>query len=266
MKRLAVVMLTATIAAAAPANANDWQKFYRAVIDVRSMPRHQGSPEVLPFDGDGEALITRMWDEGYVMVGFTSFNTSNASTKDGVRLAKKLGVPRVAIGTHLESSSVGMLPWSSPTTTTSTTSGTVNGPYGRTATFGATTTTQGSQTTYIPFEVNRFSKIGIYFHHAPQIGLGILTRAPTEREIARHETRRLVIVRAVRRGSPAYSADLLPGDVILRINSQSADDAAMRAFANLPGEKVAKLDIWRNGAMRHLSVPVSSDWAPPVGR
>lgn len=258
-----ILLAIALLATSAPVSANDWQRFYVPVIDVRGLTPQKVEPEVIAFNGDADALIDRMWDDGYVMIGYTVFETGNASTRDGVKLAKKLSAPRVAIGTDLTSSSTGALPLTLPKTTSSYTSGSVTGPAG-TANFGATTTTTGTQTTFVPYTINRFTKVGVYFHRAPQLGLGVLTRAPTAEIIAQHETRRLQVVRSVRRGSPSYSADVLPGDIILRLNGQPADDSAMTTFYLTPGAKTATLDISRAGRPRQIVVNIPSEWSPPA--
>ena len=103
--------------------------------------------------------------------------------------------------------------------------------------------------------------MAVYFREAPKIGTGIYARDLTPDEIKLHETRRAFAVRFVRDASPAYQADILPGDVILRVNGQAAESARWQAA--LQGPQPMKVELYRNGAMREIELTVSADWKQP---
>ena len=108
--------------------------------------------------------------------------------------------------------------------------------------------------------VNRFDKIGVYFMEIPKYGAGILPRDLTAEEVARFETRKAFAVRFVRDGSPAYKADLLPGDVVLRVNGEPADNEAWQKAIRSAAPLKVNLD--RNGKQRELEIVIPDDWRP----
>ena len=67
-----------------------------------------------------------------------------------------------------------------------------------------------------------------------------------------------VLVRAIEAGAPAANAGIEPGDVILRINDREIERPSelTRAVGDTkPGNKV-KLQVWRKGSIREVSVTV----------
>lgn len=160
------------------------------------------------------------------------------------------------LATQLSSSRTVNIPLTTPTTSTSNTNGNLSvsgtGGYGN-ANYSGTTTTYGSQTTYIPLTVNRFNKTAAYFAPMAKRGIGVMMRDAEPAEIARYETRHLGIVRAVRDGSPADKADILEGDVILSINGQPLTKEGY-ATAIVAGHPLA-LHLMRNGQPKDITVP-----------
>ena len=82
----------------------------------------------------------------------------------------------------------------------------------------------------------------------------------TPEEISRFETQRGFGVVVVRDGSPAYNANILPGDIIIQVNGVPADipnwKAAMKSGPNLA------VKLFRNGELREVTIPVPADWRP----
>jgi S1-C subfamily serine protease len=79
-------------------------------------------------------------------------------------------------------------------------------------------------------------------------------------EVARFETQRGFVVLAMRDGSPAYLANMLPGDVVLQVNGQQADTATWMAAAK-SGNPLS-VHLMRNGQPRDVVVTVPADWRP----
>jgi hypothetical protein len=261
MRWIVATVLSFTLAA--PACASDWEKFYTPNPDPKAALPSNVPPEVLPSSGNLGQDIDAMFRRGFEPIGFSSFNSPNSKTGDAEKLAKKLKARYFMLGTQLTTSSQSVIPLTLPNTTTSTTNGTVravgSGGYGS-ATYSGTTTNYGTQTTYIPITNNRFDKFAIFFGEAPRYGTGISPRALTPEEVSRFETQRAFVVAVVRDGSPAYLADLLPGDVVLKVNGLPADQpnwqAAIRADAPLT------VEIARNSQRKELTITVPPDWRP----
>lgn len=85
-------------------------------------------------------------------------------------------------------------------------------------------------------------------------------RRVTDNEMVSLGTRHAIVVRFVRDGSPADEADLLPGDIILKVNDLPFDGDALRNAEKGPQPFV--LHIIRAGNPRDISVSVPPDWRP----
>lgn len=106
--------------------------------------------------------------------------------------------------------------------------------------------------------MNRYDKFGIYFKEKPKHGIGVMFRELKADEVTRLETRRAVAIISIRDGSPAYQADMLPGDIITSVNGEPADvETWGRAMT---GSSVVKISFFRNGTTRDLTILIPPEW------
>lgn len=256
-----MIFAAALVALSTPAAANDWEKFYTPLPGFAPLIPYQEKPEVVPSAGDFDQDLDSMWRRGFAPIGYTSFNTGNDKTKDAERFARKLKARYLMIQTKLTDSRTSSMPITTPTTSTTYSHGTASasgsGGYA-TGNYSGTSTTYGSQTTYIPITVSRFDKIAIYFGEAPKRAMGILYRELTPEEVSRLETRRALVIKSVRDGSPAYHADLLPGDIITHVNGLPSDVETYRSEAAHKAEVTVK--FIRNGTARTMLVHIPAEW------
>lgn len=253
------------VIASAPtqANASDWEKFYRPLVEANVGVPAASAPQVLPSSGSVEADIGALWTKGFVAIGYTAFDTNNGSTRDGERLAKKLKARYVIISSQMTATSTIQIPIKTPNNTTSYTNGTVNvlGNNGSAqGNYNQTTTTYGSNTTYIPMVSSRYSKMAIFFRELEKQGTGINPRELLPEEVRRFETKRAFVVRFVRDGSPAYMADILPGDVVLKVNDAPADTETW--IKAVKGTQPMSVILSRGGTLRQVLVNVPPEWRP----
>ena len=257
MRKLAFAML---LLASQSARANDWEKFFQSVPQQGAIDATT-PPEVLPSSGNVEKDIEAMFRRGFAPVGYTSFNTSNDKTKDGERLAAKIHARYLIVATKLTSSQSAVLPLTLPNTTTSYTNGTASA-YGSggyaSGTYSGTTTTYGTQTTFIPYTVNRFDKTAIYFKEIPRKGAGLRIRDLSDAEMQTLGTRHALAVQYVRDGSPAFDADIFPGDIITQVNAEPVDAARWRAAIN--GQQPMHVRLLRNGVQKDIDLTIPPDW------
>jgi hypothetical protein len=169
------------------------------------------------FDRDAKALIRR----GYSPIGNASFNAGmNAVSEAQLRQqAAKIGAHAVLVASKYTHTVSGAVPLTIPQTTTSYSTGTATA-YGAGGTVNAygsgTTTTYGSQTMMMPYSVAR-ADFGALFFAKTKARLGIFPSAvdDTTRKIL--QTNAGISVLVVTEGTPAFAADVLPGDVLLAI-------------------------------------------------
>lgn len=259
MFRLAITAFA--LISASPLSANAWEKNFNRWLEEGNYILSERDPEVISSVGNIEADIEAMYRAGYVPVGVSHFESKNSKTRDAVRWAKEIGAAYLIVLTDLQSSRTGAIPWTSPTSSTTVSNGTASvfGSGGSaTGTYSGSSTTYGSQTTYLPFTINTYTKVAIYFVEEPKIGVGIYARQLTDAEVTRLETRRSLAVRFVRDGSPAYLADILPNDIILEINGKPADP--QNWWIEILDENPDTLKIDRAGKIRELDLVVPPEW------
>lgn len=177
-----------------------------------------------------------MWERGYGVIGRAAFNGSGSGTDDSlaVEQANKVGAAVVVLYTEFDRTITG-----TTTTTTPVTSTTV-GPG------GALYVT----TSYVPqtssYSIDRYHFLALYFARLKDIGLGVATSAPTRSEQQAFGTNKGMAVRAVRRGSSAHDAEILPGDLILRFDGASvAEDPPLRELVDAARGRTVTLTILR---------------------
>jgi len=251
-------------ALSAPAAANPWQKFYNSSrLDAAApMPSDQ-PPQALALDQDVHSEILSMYRKGNGLIGYSAMNGPLPKVKDALQFGQQLHAKYVVIGTQQAESRQIIVPFTTPTTRTAETTGSVTAFGGRgiaQGNYSATTTTYGSQTTYIPFIKKRFDTIALYFGPLAQKGIGIFCRAPSADEIAKFEARHALVIEAVRDGSPADAANILEGDVFLTLNGAGASLEVLDQALQSGGPVLVHLI--RNGQPRDVTVTIPPEWKP----
>jgi hypothetical protein len=70
--------------------------------------------------------------------------------------------------------------------------------------------------------------LAVYFAKMKDMGLGVSTSEPTRPEQQTFGTNKGIVVRAVRNGSSAYDAEILPGDLILKFDGYRTANSKSR--------------------------------------
>ncbi|MGO4703243.1 PDZ domain-containing protein [Dyella sp. 2RAB6] len=246
---------------------SDYAKFYRpengvtpeTIAKVRANPP-TATPLVDHFGGTAEALYTRYDRAGYMSIGYSSFNGSNMPTdaqaqEQAVKLQADLVVVVDPKYTGIQSMVVPVLV---PTATTSYTSGMakVVGSDGSATAYGhATTTTYGSQTIAVPVTTARFDYAAVFLIKR-KYAFGALFRQITDEERKAVQTNGALEVKLVVDGTPAFKADIFPGDIIVSVDGQPLSSSETEhLFA--PG-KLVKLKIYRDGTMLEKTVQLAN--------
>jgi len=223
---LALAIVSAAVLAGC---ANPYANFYKGNPDGRTIENYVPSNEPLAIfsTNDFKRDIALMQRRGYAVVGTADFNAaSNRVSQAQLReQATKVGAAVVLVSSHYTHTVSGVMPLTLPNNTTSYTTGnaTVNG-YGGFATVNgtATTTTYGTQTVMMPYNVAR-SDFGAVFFVKVRAHLGVVWGMVDDATRARLQTNAGVVVVGLVDGSPAARADILPGDVILTLDGQRVD-------------------------------------------
>lgn len=196
---------------------------------------------------------------GYVQIGYSSFNSGRNETEQGaISQAIKIGADLVVIVNPQHTSSVtSQMPLTTPTTTTSysSSSATAYGAGGTATLHGnATTTTYGTQTTYVPITTNRYNYGAAYFIKR-KFYFGAIYRDLNNDERNTIQTNSGVYVTIVVNDTPAFYSDILAGDIIVKIDDKPIHGAqgASDILGTKQGQEII-LSIYRNGQILEKKV------------
>jgi membrane-associated protease RseP (regulator of RpoE activity) len=199
---------------------------------------------------------------GYVVIGHSSFNSGTSeSDESAIEQGRAVGADLVLIMSPRYTGSVTTsVPITTPTTSTSYSSGTATayGPGGPVTAYGSgTTTTYGSTTTYYPVTVHRTDYAAVYFIKRKWI-FGANLRNLDDSERQELQTNRGAVVRVVVDGSPAYNADILPGDVIVAVGGAAVSDwASVGALLEPYRGREVQVSVLRRGQRIEKAVQLS---------
>lgn len=227
MKKRAFAVVIACLVLAGCASG--YEKFYQPlpVNNTAGIAPFSGEPQLLRGDPDPRHTVAHMFEQGYWPIGVSDFVGPAANVNDALSQAKSVGAAVVAITSKYQNTVSGALPLTLPNSTTSYTTGSANivgsGGYG-TGTYNGTTTTYGTQTTMIPYSVDRYEQVALFFAPLKRQGAGFMYLPLSEEQRQKLGTNQAISVVAIRTGSPAFLADILPGDAILSIDGHHVYD------------------------------------------
>jgi hypothetical protein len=211
--------------------ASSYKTFYKQQPDVApetiSVWRVNPPPAVPMLErtasNNVDAILATYAKRGYQLIGYSIFNSgANETEASALEQGKEVGADLVLVANpRYTGSTTSTIPIVVPTTTTSYTTGsaTAFGNGGSVTAYGnARTTTNGSQTTYIPVTTHRLDYGAGYFVKRRPGLLGTLVRDLNDSERQALQTNQGVVVTVTVDDTPAFNADILPGDVILSID------------------------------------------------
>ena len=191
---------------------------------------------------------------GYYPLGYAYFNSGrNESERGAISQGQSVGADLVVIVnpqyTETRTSHMQIV---SPTTSTSHTTGTATayGTYGSATAHGhSTTTTYGTETHSVPINVRRHDYGAVYFIRRSYV-FGVNWRDLSNDERIELQSNRGLVITSVVQGTPAFYADILPGDILLGVDGQSifGQSRANEILDHKRGTDVA-VKINRNGEL-----------------
>lgn len=248
MRHLLVALSSLVLAGCASGYKSFYTQAPGATPDFISSIRASSPPATPALErsapADPQLVLAAYAKRGYVMIGNSMFNSGQSeSESSALKQGSVVGADLVLIlNPQYTGSITTSVPITTPTTTTSQSSGsaTAYGPGGPVTAYGtATTTTYGSQTTYVPMTVHR-SDFGAVYFVKQRFSLGAFTRDLTDTERQELQSNQGVVVMTIVDDTPAFRADVLPGDVIRAIDGVAVPNAAgfTRMMTEMRGKKV----------------------------
>ena len=234
MRKLLAV-LTITLSACA---ANPFTEFYRGTSDARKLPSYVAVPgDIKIYSTDNfERDVQELTRKSYSVVGRSSFSAaSNNATDAQLReQARKIGAQIVLVRPGYTRTSYGALPLSSP----------------------RANATPGSKDLLMPSAMPSSDLAAAFLVKLfPRVGLspGALDDE-TRRRLKRNGG---ILVLEVVEGSPAFNADVRPGDVLLALGLERIQfvDQYLRLLNQYQGTTVT-FTFDRNGTLMEKQIPI----------
>jgi hypothetical protein len=201
-----------------------------------------------------EADGLRLSEDGYAFVGRSYFMCDLFMANRGaVSHGEKLGAAVIVSYVKYSHTETRMISMTLPDiqTTYSTYSGTVWGPGGSAVVSGSgTSTTYGTKTVTMPMTEHLHHCLATYWLKSKEPPLGVIFAKEMSEQLKRQMgSDKGAEVYVVRKGSPASHADILRGDVLIKIGRVEIPDSytAMEIIKLYAGKSVS-LQIVRNGA------------------
>jgi hypothetical protein len=228
--------------------ANPFAQFYfdrTAGNDITKSPAvilPTGEPQV--YRGvDPEQDGLKMLEDNFNIVGYSHFNAGNVNENGAIEQAKKVHASVICLYSKYTGSISGAMPMTLPDTTTSTSSlyGNIQGPGGFASYSGnLNTTTYGTKTTYIPYTVHRSDYFATYWIKMKPLRFGVHIRDLPPEVKQRIGSNKGVLIYAVTKGSAAFQADILKGDVLRAIGKVEIIDmdSMQKALAEYDDKEV----------------------------
>jgi hypothetical protein len=209
--------------------ANPYQQHYSTQVErapqSEAVPliAAQGPPQLVTTTSMRDDAI-KLLEEGYLPIGRSEFKSNNMYASSALQQGERVGAAVVVIKhKHLgrEVQSVPMHEWIPDrriTTTETRRSVDSEGRYRLTHLSEATTVIEGEyETRWVPQAVDTFEFVATFWKKAHPPRFGVLVSEPSQELRKRIGSNRGVEIKAVVRDSPAYYADLLRGDIILKL-------------------------------------------------
>lgn len=207
----------------------------------------------------------QMSENGYLLLGYSSFNAGNNVNKDSaINHGKKIKAAVVLLYdpkyTGTNSGSVPLL-MPNNTTTYSSGSATAYGSGGTVNVYGSgTSTTYGTQVVNMPYNVNRYDYGATYWIKDKRpIVFGVEWRDLTPAEKTQIGSNKGARINIVLKQSPAYRADFMRNDIVKKIDNFEIMDAsdAQRIMSSSAGKTVI-VELLRSGNVKTIEVVLNS--------
>jgi serine protease Do len=205
----------------------------------------------------------------WIPIGYSSFNGAMGTQDQVLKQAKALGAPLVIVTSRFTENRTITTPLFMPNNQTTYYNGTTNGQFygnnGYNANYNSNT--MGTATTYgttvVPMTSvqSRYDQTAVFFARIVKkfrFGLSVIPLTPELQQ--KYERNTGALVEIVFENTPAFSANILPGDIIIEIDGQTVDSAA-KAFDLMrapPANGVSTFKIIRNGTEKTINIQLTS--------
>lgn len=261
---LFVVLLSAFISGC----VSGYQQFYSSYVDPQSLSevellKEDEDPKIFLSD-DLERDIRVARSRRYIPIGYSSFNGELEGDEGIKKQARQVRATLVLVKSEYTNTQTVTTPLFIPNQSTTYHQGIVNaygsGGHGY-GSYSGTSTTYSSAVVPVTTQRHRYNQTAVFFVRSNQpFRIGVSVRDLTPQERLQLERNTGAVVDVVVEDSPAFFANLLPGDVLVRIDRTDVRnmDHAHELMKAVPHDQGAvRFDMLRNGEPRSVDVQLS---------
>lgn len=241
--------------------ASGYQKFYKPFVDARTLSdvellKPNEKPKIYGtnnFDRDIRALRSKQ----YIPIGYSSFNGEYENKSSVEAEARRIGATVVLVNSKYTDTQTTTAPLFFPNSSTTFHSGTVygGGAYGG---YSGTSTTYGNTVVPITAQHRRYDQSAMFFvKETKKLRFGIFVSNLSDDQRRELERNTGAIIDIVVEGSPAFYSNVIPGDILIKINDSNVRDAndALELMQKVsPSENSAVFTIIRNGKVQSIAI------------
>lgn len=262
MKKYFILMLLLMTASC----ANHYKNFYKPMLKAsdQNNPRliyNVSDPEIvdIPSASIDDSIIKQI-ESGFILQGVSSFNGPLASKNDLIAEAKELKSYKVLRTVEYSNTVQGAMPITLPDQQTTYYNGSVYGN-SYSGNYYGTSTTYGTKTTYIPYSVDKYNQVAIFFVKRTPGGWGVYLRDTSLDQKQKLGSNKGAAVIAVVTGGSVWRSDIISGDIITKIDEIEviSSQEAYKLMGNYYGKNV-DVEIYRNGLRKIVKVQVDSQY------
>lgn len=224
---------------------------YESVLVSPEQPR-------LEYGTDIGSDSVNMMKKGYLCIGVSHFNVANVNQNDALLQAKNVHAETVIVYKQYTDTRSGVMSYSTPSTQTSYHSGNVSGG-GVSGYYSGTSTSYGRTTKNIPYSIKRYDFYASYWVKIKP-KLGVYLQELTDEMKRQIGSNKGAYVWIVINESPAYENDILPKDIIRRINGIEVVDQlqANEITSGILNSEI-ELEIFRDGKTITKKIKLNPD-------
>jgi serine protease Do len=237
------------------------RKFYKEYVNIDELKEIEtlakGEEPTIVGSTDLQKDIAAARSKGYIPIGGASFNGRPDSEDAIAKYAKSWGAVLVLVSSKFTNTETTTTPLLLPSTQTSTTTGTIFSSQGS-ATVSGSTTTHGTVAVPITTTERRFDQVTVYFVKSTRkVRFGLFVAdLPMELRV-QLERNTGALIENVAEGSPAFVANVIPGDVLVELNGVAVTSGrqALELMQRVPsGSKTCVLKVIRKGTERTIEL------------
>lgn len=210
------------------ANFNSTKEQYPAWLEARFSPK-TGQPQLILSD-DVQAGNWRLLEKGYLMIGFSKFDGPQIDVDLAVKEGRRVGADVVLVQRKFTKSlteTVTVTQWPPSETTEIREDTDVSGGKGTRQINRRVeiTTSKGPETVFVPKQVDYYEHAATFWRKIERPIFGAVVRDLSDDQKQKLQTNRGLVVRNIIADSPAFEADLLKGDILLKIDGEPVPTA-----------------------------------------